>query len=93
MLTNRPLASSVFYELNGTQYDGFPFLVNVSDSPRVYFFVSKQNALNYQIFNFYPDEPNFITFLLSRSNIGITQGGVMTIGAFLQELSASYSAF
>ncbi|KAI0926033.1 hypothetical protein AcW1_008309 [Taiwanofungus camphoratus] len=62
-----PLASSVFYELNGTQYDGFPFLVN--------------------IFNFYPDEPNFITFLLSRSNIGITQGGVMTIAELVANLT------
>ncbi|KAH9838434.1 aspartic peptidase domain-containing protein [Rhodofomes roseus] len=33
-----------------------------------------------------PDEPNFMTFFLSRSDAGITQGGVMSIG----ELIADY---
>ncbi|OBZ66213.1 Aspartic protease [Grifola frondosa] len=31
------------------------------------------------VFSFYPGEPNFITFLLSRSELGITAGGVFTI--------------
>lgn len=32
------------------------------------------------VFAFYPDEPNIITFLLSRSDTGITDGGAFTIG-------------
>ncbi|KZT73137.1 acid protease [Daedalea quercina L-15889] len=35
-----------------------------------------------------PDEPNFIAFLLSRSDAGITDGGVMSIGELVQDYVA-----
>ncbi|THH26649.1 hypothetical protein EUX98_g7539 [Antrodiella citrinella] len=55
-----PSTSDIAVTLNGSQYDGIPFLDNV--------------------FALYPDEPNFISFLLSRNEFGITDGGVFTIG-------------
>ncbi|KZT07621.1 acid protease [Laetiporus sulphureus 93-53] len=39
------------------------------------------------VFNLNPDEPNFITFLLSRSDFGYTEGGIMTIA----ELVSNYT--
>lgn len=33
------------------------------------------------MFGLYPNEPNYITFLLARDQFGITDGGVFTIGA------------
>ncbi|KAH9917043.1 aspartic peptidase domain-containing protein [Fomitopsis serialis] len=35
-----------------------------------------------------PDEPNFMTFYLSRSDAGITQGGVMSIGELISDYVA-----
>lgn len=35
----------------------------------------------YNIFNAQPGMPNIITFLLARSNLGITDGGIFTVGA------------
>ncbi|TCD63158.1 hypothetical protein EIP91_005886 [Steccherinum ochraceum] len=32
------------------------------------------------VFGLYPDEPNFMTFLLSRNGLGTSDGGVFTIG-------------
>ncbi|THG98974.1 hypothetical protein EW026_g3293 [Hermanssonia centrifuga] len=40
------------------------------------------------LFNVYPDTPNFISFLLSRSDFGVTDGGTFTIG----ELAAGMQA-
>jgi hypothetical protein len=34
-----------------------------------------------QVFSFYPQDPNYITFALSRSDVGTTNGGSFTIGA------------
>ena len=45
------------------------------------------NPVLYNIFSAYPDIPNYMTFLLSRSDIGVTEGGVFTIG----DVNASYS--
>ncbi|KAI0072608.1 acid protease [Panus rudis PR-1116 ss-1] len=36
------------------------------------------------VFSFYPDEPNFMTFLLSRDILGVVDGGDFTIGEVLQ---------
>ena len=33
------------------------------------------------IFATYPNTPNYMTFSLSRSNLGMTDGGVFTIGS------------
>ncbi|GBE78628.1 hypothetical protein SCP_0115170 [Sparassis crispa] len=40
------------------------------------------------VFNYYPDEQAFITLLLTRSNIGITEGGVFSIS----ELVVDYAS-
>ncbi|KAJ3554113.1 hypothetical protein NM688_g3271 [Phlebia brevispora] len=39
------------------------------------------------IFSIYPNESNFISFLLTRNEIGTTGGGVFTIGETVQQLS------
>ncbi|KAK7681853.1 hypothetical protein QCA50_015200 [Cerrena zonata] len=40
------------------------------------------------VFAYYPDEPNFITFMLSRSEMGTVDGGEFTIGDVVQNFSA-----
>ncbi|KAH9947685.1 aspartic peptidase domain-containing protein [Amylocystis lapponica] len=47
---------------------------------------STYNGLNFldNVFGYYPNESNFISFLLSRSDYGITEGGVMTIGELVE---------
>ncbi|KAJ3557413.1 hypothetical protein NM688_g1478 [Phlebia brevispora] len=40
------------------------------------------------IFNVYPQDPNYITFLLGRTNLGISDGGIFTIA----EVDSSWSA-
>ncbi|KAH8079070.1 aspartic peptidase domain-containing protein [Cristinia sonorae] len=44
------------------------------------------------VFSVYPDEPNYITFLLSRDPHGITDGGVFTIGEVDQNHTAILNA-
>ncbi|CAL1702627.1 unnamed protein product [Somion occarium] len=39
------------------------------------------------VFAFYPDEPNFMTFYLSRSEVGTIDGGEFTIGDVVQNFS------
>lgn len=41
----------------------------------------------YNIFAAYPDLPQYITFLLARSGLGATDGGILTIG----EVDANWS--
>lgn len=38
-----------------------------------------------KIFAYYPDEPNFMTFMLSRTDIGTVDGGEFTIGALAEQ--------
>ncbi len=38
------------------------------------------------VFAYYPNEPNFITFLLSRSDTGVIDGGSFTIGTLHPDL-------
>lgn len=38
------------------------------------------NPLMYNVFSAYPNVSNHMTFLLSRSELGITDGGIFTIG-------------
>ncbi|EPT05621.1 hypothetical protein FOMPIDRAFT_1013336 [Fomitopsis schrenkii] len=40
------------------------------------------------VFKLQPKEPNFIAFLLSRSEAGITEGGVMSIGELVKDYVA-----
>lgn len=40
------------------------------------------NPLLDNIFSLYPDEPNFISFQLARSELGSTDGGTFTISRF-----------
>ena len=46
-------------------------------------------SLLYNAFKDNPSEPNFIAFLLSRSEAGITEGGVMSIGKAYNPLNES----
>ncbi|OBZ76478.1 Aspartic protease [Grifola frondosa] len=55
-----PSLSVLFNNLDGSPYDGTPFMNNV--------------------FQTYQNESSFYTFLLSRSEVGITDGGIFTIG-------------
>ncbi|EPS95500.1 hypothetical protein FOMPIDRAFT_1025795 [Fomitopsis schrenkii] len=50
---------------------------------------TKFNGVNFltNIFNLVPDEPAYMTFLLSRTNTGVTQGGVMSIGELVSNLT------
>ncbi|TFY63919.1 hypothetical protein EVJ58_g2958 [Rhodofomes roseus] len=45
-----------------------------------------QNFLT-NVFNLVPDESPFMTFLLSRTNTGVTEGGVMSIGELVSNLT------
>ncbi|EMD36871.1 hypothetical protein CERSUDRAFT_114789 [Gelatoporia subvermispora B] len=44
------------------------------------------NTLLANIFSFYPDEPNFMSILLSRGDEGLTSGGIFTIGEYPSQL-------
>lgn len=46
------------------------------------------NPLLYNIFSTYTNISNFITFQLNRSDLGITGGGVFTIGEVNSNLSS-----
>ncbi|KAI0729115.1 aspartic peptidase domain-containing protein [Fomitopsis betulina] len=47
------------------------------------------NGANFltNIFNLVPDEPAYMTFLLSRTNTGVTQGGVLSFGELVSNLT------
>ena len=50
------------------------------------------NPLLYNIFSAYPNVSNYMTFQLARSDLGITSGGVFTIGEVDPALSAVQNA-
>ncbi|OBZ78594.1 Aspartic protease [Grifola frondosa] len=64
---------------------GPPSLSSVADSLNG----SSFNGASFldNVFGLYPDEPNFYTFLLSRSDSGLTDGGIFTIGEFNSNFS------
>jgi hypothetical protein len=44
------------------------------------------------VFSIYPQDPNFITFSLSRSDVGVTSGGTFTIAVIPDQFSAANNA-
>jgi len=50
------------------------------------------NAFLDNVFSIYPQDPNFITFSLSRSDRGVTSGGTFTIAVVPDEFSAVNSS-
>ena len=91
ILSLRPLLSQVDKQLQeaGSKVDGSSFLNNVS------LFTQYHCHLTYnllQVFAHSPDEPNIMTFMLSRSEMGTVDGGIFTIGRrrVLQDIIFGY---
>jgi hypothetical protein len=50
------------------------------------------NSFLDNVFSIYPQDPNFITFSLSRSGLGVTAGGTFTIASIPDQFSAATNA-
>ncbi|KAI0664358.1 aspartic peptidase domain-containing protein [Cubamyces menziesii] len=50
-------------------------------------FAENGNPIIYNLFDHEPDLPNYTTFLMSRSEIGITDGGVLTVSEVLSNMT------
>ncbi|KAI0333921.1 acid protease [Cubamyces sp. BRFM 1775] len=50
-------------------------------------FTDNGNPIIYNLFDHEPDLPNYTTFLMSRSEIGISDGGVLTVSEVLSNMT------